>query len=117
MGPKIEAVCRFTEATGKPAASYGIFSSNSRGPGTFKHTYASNMNDSSYYIGACSDCNQVLTNAHAQYSALGYSGTNSGGRLIVGGKFTKRLQQSGMAHLSADQLVRLRLAGFEGRKQ
>ena len=70
-------------ATGKPAASYGIFSSNSRGPGTFTHTYASNMNDSSYYIGACSDCNQVLTNAHAQYSALGYSGTNAGGHLIV----------------------------------
>jgi hypothetical protein len=70
-------------ATGKPAASYGIFSSNSRGPGTFTRTYASNMNDSSYYIGACSDCNQVLTDAHAQYSALGYSGTNAGGHLIV----------------------------------
>jgi hypothetical protein len=70
-------------ATGKPAASYGIFSSNTRGPGTFAHTYASNMNDASYYIGACIDCNQVLTDAHAQYSALGYSGTNSGGHLIV----------------------------------
>jgi hypothetical protein len=70
-------------ATGKPAASYGIFSSNSRGPGIFTHTYASNMNDSSYYIGACSDCNQVLTDSHAQYSALGYSGTNAGGHLII----------------------------------
>src|SRR3954447_11401312 len=69
--------------TGKPAASYGIFSSNSRGPGIFAHTYASNMNDSSYYIGACSDCNQLLTDGHAQYSALGYSGTNAGGQLIV----------------------------------
>ena len=49
----------------------------------FDHTYASNMNDSSYYIGACPDCNQVLTHAHAQYSALGYSGTNSGGHLMV----------------------------------
>ena len=68
-------------ATGKPAASYGIFSSNSRGPGTFAHTYASNMDDSSYYIGACTDCNQVLTDGHAQYSVLGYSGTNAGGHL------------------------------------
>ena len=70
-------------ATDKPAASYGIFSSNTRGPGRMAHTYASNMNDSSYYIGACSDCNQVLTDAHAQFSVLGYSGTNSGGHLIV----------------------------------
>jgi hypothetical protein len=70
-------------ATGKPAASYGIFSSNSRGPGVFTHTYASNMNDASYYIGACTDCNQVLTDGHAQYSVLGYSGTNAGGHLII----------------------------------
>ncbi len=70
-------------ATDKPAASYGIFSSNTRGPGIFTHTYASNMNDSSYYIGACTDCNQVITNSQAEYSALGYSGTNSGGHLII----------------------------------
>ena len=44
---------------------------------------ASNMSDSSYYIGACADCNVTLDDAHAQYSALGYSGTNSGGHLIV----------------------------------
>jgi hypothetical protein len=41
------------------------------------------MNDASYYIGACPDCNQVLTHAHAEGSALGYSGTNSGGHLVV----------------------------------
>src|SRR5436190_319346 len=67
----------------RPAASYGIFSSNNRGPGLFAHTYASNMNDSDYYIGACTDCNQRIVDAHAQYSALGYSGTNSGGRLVI----------------------------------
>jgi len=63
--------------------SYGIFVSNSRGPGLIVHTYASNMSDSAYYIGACGDCNAVLNDAHAQYSALGYSGTNSGGHLII----------------------------------
>ena len=41
------------------------------------------MNDASYYIGACPDCNQVLTDAHAEGSALGYSGTNSGGHLVI----------------------------------
>ncbi len=66
------------------AAEYGLFSSNSNGPGIWNHTYASNFNDSDYYIGACRQvCNQVMNDAHAQYSALGYSGTNSGGRLIV----------------------------------
>jgi len=62
---------------------YGIFSSNARGPGLIAHTYASNMADASYYIGACPDCNQLLTDGHAENSALGYSGTNAGGHLIV----------------------------------
>jgi len=65
------------------AAKYGIFSSNWSG-GTWDHTYASNFNDSGYYIGACQQiCNQTINHAHAQYSALGYSGSNSGGRLLV----------------------------------
>jgi hypothetical protein len=63
--------------------SYGIFVSNASGPGLIAHTYSSNMSDASYYIGACSDCNATLDDAHAQGSALGYSGTNSGGHLIV----------------------------------
>ncbi len=66
-----------------PAGSYGLFSSNSKGPGIFDQTYASNMNDASYYIGACPDCNQVIDHAHAEGSALGYSGTNSGGHLVI----------------------------------
>src|SRR5712692_5181140 len=61
----------------------GIFASNVGGPGTIAHTYSSNMADSSYYVGACPDCNTTLDDAHAQNSALGYSGTNSGGHLVV----------------------------------
>jgi hypothetical protein len=65
------------------AAQYGIFSSNWNG-GTWANTYASNFNDSGYYIGACQQvCNQTLTGAWAEFSALGYSGSNSGGTLIV----------------------------------
>lgn len=64
-------------------AEYGIFASNVNGLGLVIHTYASNMADSSYYIGACPDCQSWLVDAHAQNSALGYSGTNSGGRLVI----------------------------------
>ena len=65
------------------ASTYGIFSSNWNG-GTWDQTYASNFNDSGYYIGACQQqCNQVVNHAHGQYNALGYSGSNSGGRLLV----------------------------------
>jgi hypothetical protein len=65
------------------AAQYGIFSSNWNG-GTWDHTYASNFNDSGYYIGACGQqCNQTVNHAWAEYNALGYSGSNSGGVLVV----------------------------------
>ena len=69
---------------GAPAGAYGIFSSNSRGPGIFTRSYASNMDDSSFYVGACRpDCNQVVDHVHAQGSTLGLSSTNVGGRLVV----------------------------------
>jgi hypothetical protein len=65
------------------AAQYGIFSSNWSG-GTWDNTYASNFNDSGYYIGACQNvCNQTVDHAWSEYSALGYSGSNSGGQLVV----------------------------------
>jgi hypothetical protein len=68
-----------TVAMGK----YGIFTSNERGPGSLIHTYASNMGDSAYYIGACADCGMVVDDAHAENSALGFSGTNAGGHLVL----------------------------------
>ena len=64
-------------------AIYGIFASNVGGPGLFEQDYASNMGDSSFYVGACPDCHVVLTHVHAQNSPLGYSGTNSGGHLLI----------------------------------
>ncbi|WAL68688.1 right-handed parallel beta-helix repeat-containing protein [Amycolatopsis cynarae] len=65
------------------AAQYGLFVSNSDGPGSMTDTYASNFSDSGYYIGACGDCNAVIDRGHAEFNALGYSGTNSGGHLLV----------------------------------
>jgi hypothetical protein len=65
------------------ASQYGIFSSNTSG-GKWDNTYASNFNDSGYYIGACQQvCNQTIDHAWAEFNALGYSGSNSGGSLVI----------------------------------
>ena len=69
------------EATG---AQYGIFSSNSSGPAVWNETYASNFNDSGMYVGACKQvCGITINHAWMEYSALGYSGTNSGGAIVI----------------------------------
>ncbi len=66
------------------AAQYGIFSSNARGPGWWDQLYASNFNDSGMYVGACQQaCGVTIDHAWMEYSALGYSGTNSGGSIVV----------------------------------
>jgi hypothetical protein len=65
------------------STQYGIYASNTYGPGLFTQVYANNMADAAFYIGACPDCNTILDHAHGQNSALGYSGTNSGGHLII----------------------------------
>jgi hypothetical protein len=81
-GSYLSATTTYYKAS-DPAATYGIFVSNAKGFGKITRTYASNMNDAAYYIGACPDCNVVLDRPHAENSALGYSGTNSGGHLII----------------------------------
>jgi hypothetical protein len=69
-----------SEAT---AAAYGVFSSNWSG-GTWDRTYTSNFNDSGLYIGACKQvCDQTVNHAWSEFNALGYSGSNSGGWLVV----------------------------------
>jgi len=65
------------------AAAYGIFTSNWNG-GSWDHAYASNFNDSGFYIGACQQvCNQTVDHIWTEYNPLGYSGSNSGGQLVV----------------------------------
>jgi hypothetical protein len=67
----------------KSAATYGVFTSHWSG-GTLNQLYASNFNDSGFYIGACQQaCDQTLNHAWGEFNALGYSGTNSGGKLVV----------------------------------
>jgi hypothetical protein len=82
-GNYLNATSSFYNGT-DTAAGYGLFSSNSKGPGLWAHDYASNFDDSNYYIGACRRvCNQVMNHDWSQFSALGYSGTNSGGKVII----------------------------------
>ena len=66
------------------AAAYGIFSSNSAGPAGWNQIYANNFNDSGMYVGACQQvCDVTIDNAWMEYNALGYSGTNSGGAVVI----------------------------------
>ena len=66
------------------AAEYGIFSSNSAGPAGWNQLYASNMNDSGSYVGACKQrCDVVMNHMWMENNALGYSGTNSGGTVVI----------------------------------
>jgi len=65
-------------------AQYGIFVSNASGPGLIADSYSSNMADAAYYVGACrQQCNTTLIHDVGTNSALGYSGTNAGGRLVI----------------------------------
>jgi hypothetical protein len=82
-GSYLTATSTYSHGVDKPRGEYGIFVSNADGPGVIDRTYASNMGDAAYYVGACPDCNTVVRRAHAQHSALAYSGTNSGGHLII----------------------------------
>jgi hypothetical protein len=83
FGAYLTASSTFYDPNTPNLAQYGIFVSNSRGAGVIEHSYASNMSDSAFYIGACPDCNATLRYVHGQNSAQGYSGTNSGGHLAI----------------------------------
>jgi hypothetical protein len=66
------------------AAEYGIFASNSAGPAGWDQLYANNMNDSGSYVGACQQqCDVTMNHLWMENNALGYSGTNSGGTIVI----------------------------------
>jgi hypothetical protein len=83
-GRYLSATSTYFEHSNTAAGSYGIFSSNTQGPALWDQIYASNMSDSGMYVGACLQiCDVTINHAWMQYSALGYSGTNSGGTIII----------------------------------
>ena len=61
---------------------YGIYAFNFQN-GQFDHSYAAGSPDSGFYIGQCYPCNAVIDQVVSEWSALGYSGTNAGGNLII----------------------------------
>lgn len=65
-------------------AEFGIFVGDATGPGLITSSYASNMANAAFYVGACQrSCNTTLADDRGTNSAIGYLGTNSGGRLKI----------------------------------
>jgi Right handed beta helix region len=61
---------------------YGIYAFDSVN-GLFEHSYAAGSPDAGFYIGECYPCDSVVNDVHAEHNGLGYSGTNSGGNLLI----------------------------------
>ncbi len=61
---------------------YGIFTGNET-EGSWENIYASGFADSGIYIGACQECDARVSGATMENNALGYSGSNSGGKLLL----------------------------------
>lgn len=61
---------------------YGIFTGNET-EGSWENIYSSGMSDSGMYLGACGECKARISKATMEDDAVGYSGSNSGGELII----------------------------------
>jgi plastocyanin len=61
---------------------YGLYAFDSV-YGRFEHSYASGHPDSGFYIGQCYPCHAVIDDVVSEGNALGFSGTNAGGDLLI----------------------------------
>ncbi|WP_254841046.1 right-handed parallel beta-helix repeat-containing protein [Natronomonas marina] len=61
---------------------YGIYAFSSE-KGRFEHCYTSGCKDAGFYIGETQQADAVITDCLAEQNAMGYSGTNSGGNLVI----------------------------------
>ena len=61
---------------------YGIYAISSRS-GIIEQSFVSGAADAAFYIGECQPCDTVVRNVTARLSAVGYSGTNAGGNMVV----------------------------------
>ena len=61
---------------------YGVYAEHSTG-GIIAHDYVSGAADAAYYIGECKPCNSVIEHVVGRLSAVGYSGTNASGGLVI----------------------------------
>lgn len=68
---------------------YGIYAFDSVG-GLLENSYAAGSPDAGFYIGQCFPCDAVIRNVVSEHNGLGYSGTNSGGNLVIVGSVFRR---------------------------
>ena len=61
---------------------YGIYAFDSSW-GRIEHSYAGGHPDSGFYVGQCEPCHIVITNVLAEDNALGFSGTNASGDMLI----------------------------------
>jgi hypothetical protein len=61
---------------------YGVYAFDAV-QGQLDHIYAAGSPDAGVYIGQCFPCDALITDVTSEYNGLGYSGTNSGGNLLV----------------------------------
>jgi hypothetical protein len=61
---------------------YGIYAISSR-DGVIEDSYVSAAADAGFSIGECQPCDATIRRVTATLSAVGYSGTNAGGNLVV----------------------------------
>jgi len=61
---------------------YGLYAFDST-HGQFDNSYASGHPDSGFYIGQCDPCHALVIDVLAEGNALGWSGTNASGDLII----------------------------------
>lgn len=61
---------------------YGIYAFDSV-KGQIEHSHTVGSRDAGIYIGQCFPCDAVITDIVSSYNGLGYSGTNSGGNLLI----------------------------------
>lgn len=61
---------------------YGIYAFDSVS-GQLDNSLGSGSPDAGFYVGECYPCDTVLENLVSEYNGLGYSGTNSGGNLLI----------------------------------
>jgi hypothetical protein len=61
---------------------YGVYAFDSVG-GQIEYTHTVGSRDAGIYIGQCYPCDAVVDHAISSNNGLGYSGTNSGGNLLI----------------------------------
>jgi len=61
---------------------YGVYVFDSIG-GVLDHSYGAGSPDAGVYVGECYPCDSLINHFVSEHNGLGYSGTNSGGNMVI----------------------------------